>query len=276
MGKRAIINAPLAPYLCKPAWDAEPDDEGWYGHVVEILEDCGDGWYKINAPYRYETYVNARDMLIEGAEDEIARYEKGDIRTVWHYSADVMSAPKYVSTILATLLRGAAVEIIEDCEEKYGYAKVRLIGGKEGYIKKTHLGRFNRTQVAGEEILRNSVAEAAKLYMGTAYRWGGKSPLGIDCSGLVGASYLLCGVALYRNARIEEGYPIHEIDAANMKKGDLLFFKGHVAMYLGDGLYIHSTGRAGDDGVVINSLCEGHPQYRGDLAHAILAVGSIF
>ena len=50
----------------------------------------------------------------------------------------------------------------------------------------------------------------------------------------------------------------------------------HVAMYLGDGRYIHSTSKAGSDGVVLNSLCPGHPLYRHDLATGVLAVGSIF
>lgn len=276
MKKRAMINVPIAQYFTKPSWDAEPDDEGWYGQLVELVEDCGDGWYKINAPYMYETYANARDMYIEGAEAEIERYESGNIKTVWGPATDVLEKPQYVATLIETLYRGAAVEVIDEGEERFGCAKVRLIGGREGYIKKKHLGRLNKQQAAGEEIFRNSVVETAKLYLGTQYRWGGKTPLGIDCSGLVASAYLLCGVAIYRNASIKEGYPLHAIDAADIKKGDLLFFKGHVAMYIGDGLYIHSTGRGGDDGVVINSLAQGHPLYRDDLAHGILAVGSIF
>ena len=47
-------------------------------------------------------------------------------------------------------------------------------------------------------------------------------------------------------------------------------------MYLGEGRYIHSTGRAGDDGVVINSLDPAAPDYREDLAQGILEIGSIF
>ena len=47
-------------------------------------------------------------------------------------------------------------------------------------------------------------------------------------------------------------------------------------MYLGDGLYIHSTGRKGDDGVVFNSLDPNAPNYRADLLARISQVGSIF
>lgn len=84
------------------------------------------------------------------------------------------------------------------------------------------------------------------------------------------------GVDMYRNADIKEGFCVHEIERKDMKKGDMLFFKGHVAMYIGDGKYIHSTSRAGSDGVVINSLCPCDPDYREDLANGVLAVGSIF
>ncbi len=67
-----------------------------------------------------------------------------------------------------------------------------------------------------------------------------------------------------------------EIARADMKKGDLLFFKGHVAIYMGDGSYVHATGRAGDDGVVVNSLDPTAENYREDLANGILKIGSIF
>ncbi|MCI5927120.1 MAG: C40 family peptidase [Pseudoflavonifractor capillosus] len=100
--------------------------------------------------------------------------------------------------------------------------------------------------------------------------------MGIDCSGLCSMAYLLCGVIIWRDAAIREGYPIRPIPRENMRPGDLLFFPGHVAMYLGDGRYIHATARAGDDGVVINSLRPGHADYRVDLAGSLTAVGSIF
>ena len=79
-----------------------------------------------------------------------------------------------------------------------------------------------------------------------------------------------------RDAQIRDGYPIHKIPLSEMREGDLLFFPGHVAMYLGGGEYIHSTGRAGDDGVTITSLYADAPNYRADLPGKITAVGSWF
>ena len=275
MEKRALVISPIAPYYVKPSLPPDPDDEGWYGQIVEILEQEQDGFYKIRTPYRYETYVHESHLCLD--EAEVERWEKADLRRVWAAWADIQVTDGATHPYHICLCRGAVVEYVAPPEKPQGWAKVRLIGGAGGYVREGFLGRFYDDEPsAGEEELRNSVVEAAKLYMGVQYRWGGKTPQGIDCSGLVGAAYLLNGVKLYRNASIEEGFPVHEIDRAKMKKGDLLFFKGHVAMYIGDGMYIHSTSRAGADGVVLNSLCPGHPLYRDDLAKGVLAVGSIF
>ena len=68
-------------------------------------------------------------------------------------------------------------------------------------------------------------------------------------------------------------HPINEID---LKPGDLIYYEGHVTMYIGDGEYIHATGRAGSDAVVINSLNEGSSNYREDLATWPKVCASLF
>ena len=127
-----------------------------------------------------------------------------------------------------------------------------------------------------EVELRRRIADGALGYLGVQYRWGGKTPLGLDCSGLTAMAYLLQGILIYRDARIEEGFPIHAIDRARMDVADLLYFPGHVALYLGEGRYIHSTGAAVSGGVVINSLEPEDPLYRDDLVKSLYAVGSVF
>ncbi len=87
---------------------------------------------------------------------------------------------------------------------------------------------------------------------------------------------MLCGVSIYRNASIKEGFPIREIPFGEKKPGDLLYFPGHIAMYIGGDRYIHSTGRNGSDGVVINSLNPAHVDYREDLPGILEHTGSLF
>ena len=123
---------------------------------------------------------------------------------------------------------------------------------------------------------RMGLCEVAKKYLGTQYRWGGRSGAGIDCSGLVSTAYRRCGIHIYRDAKIVEGWPMRQITLEEAKPGDALYFPGHIALYLGNGSYIHSTARAGSNGVVINSLNPEDPDYREDLVKSLYAVGTIF
>ncbi|MCD7716834.1 MAG: serine hydrolase [Lachnospiraceae bacterium] len=143
--------------------------------------------------------------------------------------------------------------------------------GQTTYFEK----RF-RENPPEEESFRDGVVRSARSYLGVQYRWGGKSSLGLDCSGLAFMSYLENGVLIYRDAKIKHGYPIFEIPREKLKPGDLIFFPGHVAIYLGEGRYIHSTGYKKTPYVTINSLNPADEEYRADLAASITACGSVF
>lgn len=196
-----------------------------------------------------------------------------------------------------------------------GWVRVSLLDGRAGYVRSVALEpvRFtqgalfyqegpdgHRTQIEAEaaargiapawlvgdtverwfggleDAFRISICQTAKLYLGIEYRWGGKSSRGIDCSGLASSVYMQNGVLIYRDAQIRPGWPVHEIRPADKKPGDLLYFPGHIAIYLGGDKYIHSTGAAASGGVVINSLNPADSRYRADLAESITAVGSVF
>ena len=127
-----------------------------------------------------------------------------------------------------------------------------------------------------EEAFREGVARTALSFLGTQYRWAGKGPDGIDCSGLAFISYMENGVLIYRDAAIREEYPIYAIGMQDLKKGDLIFFPGHVAVYLGDGKYVHSTGYWKTPCVTVNSLKSQDPDFREDLSRMVLGYGSLY
>ncbi len=262
--------------------------------------------------YGYHGYAFASELYFCG-EKELRGYLSAELVLAGR-ATDVLTLPKVQGVRLAELERGAVLRRLPDpeAEAHTGWAKVGLVDGRSGYVRDVALEpvRFSMaavfTQEAGrtfdealakaegckpeelvpraidrwfggsEEAFRNALAEQAKKYLGTEYRWGGKSGRGIDCSGLVSSAYMQCGVLIYRDAKLVEGWPMHKIPLEQAKRGDALYFPGHIALYLGEGRYIHSTGAARSGGVVLNSLDPADPLYREDLVKSLYAVGSLF
>ena len=110
---------------------------------------------------------------------------------------------------------------------------------------------------ATEFGLQDRLILFAKKMLDIPYRFGGNSPLGIDCSAYVKKVYSLIGVNLPRSAReqFKEGLPV---DEKNLSIGDLVFFRtyasypSHVGIYLGNNLFIHASSKSKK--VTIDSL----------------------
>ena len=262
--------------------------------------------------YGYHGYVFASELYFCD-EKELQGYLSAELVLAGR-ATDVLTLPKVQGVRLAELERGAVLRRLPDpeAEAHTGWAKVGLVDGRSGYVRDVALEpvRFSMTAVftqeagrtfdealakaegckpeelvpraidrwfgGSEEAFRNALAEQAKKYLGTEYRWGGKSGRGIDCSGLVSSAYMQCGVLIYRDAKLVEDWPMHKIPPEQAKRGDALYFPGHIALYLGEGRYIHSTGAARSGGVVLNSLDPADPLYREDLVKSLYAVGSLF
>jgi cell wall-associated NlpC family hydrolase len=95
--------------------------------------------------------------------------------------------------------------------------------------------------VEPEPTVGERAAKIALRMVGTPYRWGGESPGGFDCSGLVRWAYGRIGIDLPHSsyALYDRGRPV---SAAHMQTGDVLFFEGlgHVGLYLDNGRMVHA------------------------------------
>ncbi len=257
------VNKPIAK-LYNEIGDTSISDELLYGWEVKVLREEGDFYY-IETKYRYYGYVKKGD-LTEGI------YK--DCFYVVNQSADILPLPTYKSLEIITVFSGSRLHVLE---EKDGFLKVQLLSGHEGFVKKNlvckmEIKLFNETD--NEEQMRNGIVNAALLFFNIQYRWGGKTSLGIDCSGLAFMSYMLNGAYIYRDAKIPEGFPVTEIEKEKLKKGDLIYSPGHVMIYAGNDTIIHSSMSNGR--VATNSINENSPDFFAPLNGVELKYGSIF
>ena len=271
--KYAIVNKAVGVLKSEPKEASESADEVLFGMNVEILKKLNKNWFYIRTHYDYEGYINGENLIFN---DELSKkWEKDKNIVVINSFADVLNKPEASGFEIASVTRGANLISCDEISENERFLKVKLPSGEKGWIRKSFTSNLKTDyEIKDEEILRENLSKSALSYIGTQYRWGGKSPLGIDCSGLCSMAYMLNGIIIYRDADIKKGFPVKEILFTNIKKGDLIFFPGHVAMYLGDGNYVHSA--TSNDVVMVNSFNESAGNYNEHLGKCAKRFGSIF
>lgn len=262
-------------------------DEGLHGMGVAITGPEINAFIPVKTHYQYSGYVKQNDLLLFSKE-LIQRWEDSELMVISNSTADILSIPKVQGFRIMTLTKGALVKVYERDVNQSGWAKVGLANGQSGYVYNQFLApkKFSQSSlwenklpqinIINENDFREGVILEASKYENVQYRWGGKTTYGIDCSGLVSMCYMLNGILIYRDAKLIAGYPVKEIPFWGKKKGDLLYFPGHIAIYLGNDYYIHATARKNYAKVVINSLNPNDSEYLKDLADSLYAVGSIF
>jgi cell wall-associated NlpC family hydrolase len=107
------------------------------------------------------------------------------------------------------------------------------------YIPKQHVGPIDRFE--------SDYVAVAERFVGTPYLWGGKSSLGIDCSGLVQIALTACGTGCPRDSDMQEaslGRTLSATEAEHLQRGDLMFWKGHVAIVRDATTIVHANAHA--------------------------------
>lgn len=242
------------------------------GTVVEIVGENG-YWLQVSTPQPYTawcTNMGVHEVDENGVEDWISarRY----IVTVPHSTIYEKRTDR--SKVVCDLVEGDIIRaVLGKPVPKFrphglpvriqGWAKVQTPGGREGWVRTSDLRDFSKWAMDSRAD-EKSVAETAMRFIGTPYLWGGMSPNGFDCSGLVRFAYFMNGTLLPRNANqmafCGRQVPVfsdisgeeRKFCADSLKAGDLLFFgrRGengqedritHVGLYIGNGKMIHSS-----------------------------------
>lgn len=229
-----VVCVPVAVLYSEPELMAEQVDEMLYGEEAEIIDELG-GFYKIKTDYGYIGWT-VKSNLFEKLHDA------NHIINVPF--ADLLFEGRNYFQAPITLPRGARVDVgFSHKEDRYGFAV--LPSKRIYYIHKNHISPLEGIKKKTEAEIRQAIVFTAEEYMGVQYRWGGRTHCGIDCSGLCFNAYRFNGINIWRDADFEKNANLRKIPLEEAKEGDLVFFKGHVAMYIRGHEIIHSSASKG-------------------------------
>lgn len=223
---RARIGIGIAPLRPRPDPATRLDSELLFGEEVEVFEHR-DGWAWVrNLTDGYVGYLP--DAALSDGPGPDATHIVAVPRTL-RFDAPDIKTPQPLGLSFQSRLAVAGID----------GRFARLVDG--GFVPTSHIAPLG-------QVLQPDWTATAERFMGVPYLWGGRSSLGIDCSGLVQLALAAAGIAVPRDSdMLEQAFgpalPIAP-DFSDLRRGDLLFWKGHVAICQGDGLMIHAN--AGD------------------------------
>jgi cell wall-associated NlpC family hydrolase len=212
----------LAPLRRAPRGDAALDTEAIRGEAVVVLGEAEEGWVPARlAADGYEGYLPEDALTGEGTP---ATHVVTAARTLAYPAPDFKRPP------VAALTMGARVRVLY-VDGRYA------VTDRQEYLIARH--------IAPADHIETDRVALAERFLGTPYLWGGKSAMGIDCSGLVQLACGMAGIAAPRDSgpqekALGEALPPETAPDA-LRRGDLLFWPGHVAIARGDGTMIHAN-----------------------------------
>lgn len=225
-GRMARVSAPVADMRKTPSPTAGIETQLLFGDEVTVFDRAsGFAWVQ-SARDGYVGYVAARDL---GKVSGKPTHRVAATRSFVYPGSDMKRPPA------ASLSMGSALAVT-DFEERRGTNYALLAGG--GAMIASHL-----TLVDAHAADYVAIAEAL---VRTPYLWGGASAFGLDCSGLVQLSMLMAGMSALRDSDMQAAGLGSPIDGHRLKRGDLVFWKGHVAIVAGPNMIIHANGHTMD------------------------------
>jgi hypothetical protein len=211
----------IAPLRGKPSSDAMLLTQALKGERVTIYDRDGEGWAwgQLNGD-GYVGWLPDRALAKPGAAPT---HKVIALRTFAFPGPSIKLPP------VETLVMGTTLTVLR---EEGAFAVTR-----EGWhLPLRHVG--------GIDMYESDFVSVAERFAGTPYLWGGKSSLGIDCSGLVQISLTAAGTGCPRDSDMQQDGLGRTLDAAESRKpkrGDLIFWKGHVAIVRDSNSIVHAN-----------------------------------
>jgi cell wall-associated NlpC family hydrolase len=220
-GKAARISTPVATIHRAPSDDSMQISQALFGEDVVVFENAN-GWAWVQS--KADAYVGYVKVAAITTSLPNITHRVGAHATHLYPKADLKSMPAVALPLNARLA-------ISDQNGDY----LELAGG--GFVFAGHI------KPIGEH--HTDFVSVAERFLNTPYLWGGKSAAGIDCSGLVQVSLDACGIAAPRDSDMQEaelGKTLLVNDLDGLKRGDLVFWDGHVGIMQSDTHLLHANG----------------------------------
>lgn len=212
-----VIDA-QAPVRRHPAPDAPLDTEALMGERVTVYDFNDEGWaWGQLADDGYVGWLPANALLKPRAAPT---HKVTALRTLAFPGASIKSPP------VAAPPLGSRLTVLRQ-QDRFAVANI-------GFIPASHLVPLDHAEA--------DFVAVAERFLGTPYLWGGKTSYGLDCSGLVQIALTACGIVCPRDSDMQERALGSSVDVANLRRGDLVFWKGHVAIVRDETSFAHANG----------------------------------
>jgi hypothetical protein len=224
--------------------------------------DFRDKFDRVETPEGYTGWLDAKGLALL-TEQEMEAWKRSSRHFYSRISGCAFSAPPINPDIGIDIVTDLVLgDLFENEGEESGFWKIKLPDGRRGFVRKEECLTFHEWISLTPDV--SAIITYARKMMGFPYLWGGASSKAADCSGFTKLMFYTQGIILARDASQQARYG-EQIDIGcleNLQPGDLLFFgnsagrPGHVGIHLGNGDFIHSSGR-----VHISSIVPGDPKH---------------